>query len=354
MTATPLRRVEDLRTNFQSPDGPVRAVDGVSFQLHSGETLGIVGESGCGKTVVCLSILRLVDDPGRIEPDSSIRLRDIELTRASEEEMRAVRGNEISMIFQEPMTSLNPVLTVGNQIAEAVRIHRGASAGEARARAIEMLDLVGMPDSDRRVDDYPHELSGGMRQRVMIAMALSCDPELLIADEPTTALDVTIQAQILDLLAGLQAGSDLGIMLITHDLAVVAEVAHRVAVMYASKIVEHAPVGPLFAEPLHPYTRGLLRSIPKLGDRAKRLDTIPGNVPNPLCFPTGCKFHPRCEIGCNIPRCQNEEPPLKEIRPGHWVRCWEVDGFDTAPETCLSTAKPAHIVMNPDDPAQLQ
>jgi len=325
MTATPLLRVEDLRTSFQSPDGPVRAVDGVSFELHSGETLGIVGESGCGKTVACLSILRLIDDPGRIEPGSSIRLRDNELTRASEEEMRAVRGNEISMIFQEPMTSLNPVWTVGNQIAEAVRIHRGASAGEARARAIEMLDLVGMPDPNRRVADYPHELSGGMRQRVMIAMALACDPSLLIADEPTTALDVTIQAEILDLLADLKERLGMAMIFVSHDLGVVSEIADRVIVMYGGQVVESGHTGDVFEEPLHPYTEGLLRSIPRITAKTRRLAVIPGSVPSPIAWPAGCRLHPRCPY--RWARCEDETPHLFEIERGEEraSRCWLED-----------------------------
>ena len=325
MTATPLLRVDGLRTYFHAPDGPVRAVDGVSFELHSGATLGIVGESGCGKTVACLSILRLIDDPGRIEPGSSIRLRDNELTQASEEEMRAVRGNEISMIFQEPMTSLNPVWTVGNQIAEAVRIHRGTSAGEARARAIEMLDLVGIPDPDRRVDDYPHALSGGMAQRVMIAMALACDPSLLIADEPTTALDVTIQAEILDLLADLKERLGMAMIFVSHDLGVVSEIADRVIVMYGGQVVESGRTSDVFDQPLHPYTEGLLRSIPRVTARTPRLAVIPGSVPSPIAWPSGCRFHPRCPY--RWARCEVETPPLFEIERGEkrMSRCWLED-----------------------------
>ena len=325
MTATPLLRVDGLRTYFHAPDGPVRAVDGVSFELDSGATLGIVGESGCGKTVACLSILKLIDDPGRIEPGSSIRLRDNELTQASEEEMRAVRGNEISMIFQEPMTSLNPVWTVGNQIAEAVRIHRGTSAGEARARAIEMLDLVGIPDPDRRVDDYPHELSGGMAQRVMIAMALACDPSLLIADEPTTALDVTIQAEILDLLADLKERLGMAMIFVSHDLGVVSEIADRVIVMYGGQVVESGRAGDVFEEALHPYTEGLLRSIPRVTARTPRLAVIPGSVPSPIAWPSGCRFHPRCPY--RWARCEVETPPLFEIERGEkrMSRCWLED-----------------------------
>ncbi len=326
MTATPLLRVDGLRTYFHAPDGPVRAVDGVSFELDSGATLGIVGESGCGKTVACLSILRLIDDPGRIEPGSSIRLRDNELTQASEEEMRAVRGNEISMIFQEPMTSLNPVWTVGNQIAEAVRIHRRTSAGEARARAIEMLDLVGIPDPDRRVDDYPHELSGGMRQRVMIAMALACDPSLLIADEPTTALDVTIQAEILDLLADLKERLGMAMIFVSHDLGVVSEIADRVIVMYGGQVVESGHTGDVFEEPLHPYTEGLLRSIPRITAKTRRLAVIPGSVPSPIAWPAGCRLHPRCPY--RWARCEDETPPLLERDEKRASLCW----LEDAPE----------------------
>ncbi len=348
----PLLVVKGLRTYFKTDDGLAKAVDDQSFCIYPGETFALVGESGCGKSVTSFSIMGLIPQPPGKIVGGEILFEGTDLLQLKEREMRKVRGGRISMIFQEPMTSLNPVFSCGNQIVEAIRLHRKISASGAKALAIDMLDKVGIVNPAQRFHSFPHQLSGGMRQRVMIAMALSCDPELLIADEPTTALDVTIQAQILDLLATLQEGSDLGIMLITHDLAVVAEVAHRVAVMYASKIVEHAPVGPLFAEPLHPYTRGLLRSIPKLGERAKKLETIPGNVPNPLNFPTGCKFHPRCEIGCGIERCQTQEPPLKEIRPGHWVRCWEVEGFSAAPETCLSTAKPAHIASDAAQPAE--
>ncbi|MBT3277963.1 MAG: ABC transporter ATP-binding protein [Phycisphaerales bacterium] len=339
----PLLVVKNLRTYFKTDDGLAKAVDGQSFCIYPGETFALVGESGCGKSVTSFSIMGLVPQPPGEIVGGEIKLDGKELLTLSEREMRKVRGGRISMIFQEPMTSLNPVFTCGNQIVEAIRLHRKLSKAEAKALAIDMLDKVGIVNPAQRYHSFPHQLSGGMRQRVMIAMALSCDPELLIADEPTTALDVTIQAQILDLLTELQSGSDLGMLLITHDLAVVAEVAHRVAVMYASKIVEHADVNTLFAKPQHPYTRGLLRSIPKLGERSTKLETIPGNVPNPLNFPTGCKFHPRCELGCNKERCQAQEPPLKEIRPGHWVRCWEVDGFESAPETCLSQAKPAHI-----------
>ena len=247
--------------------------------------------------------------------------------------MREVRGGLISMVFQEPMTSLNPVFTCGSQIVEAIRLHRDVSGSDARSLAIDMLARVGIPDPAQRFGEYPHQLSGGMRQRVMIAMALSCDPKLLIADEPTTALDVTIQAQIFELLGRIQADSGLSIMLITHDLAVVAETADMVAVMYASKIVELTAVATLFAKPLHPYTQGLFRSLPRLGETKRRLETIPGTVPNPLHFPSGCKFHPRCPIGRELERCQTHEPPLRECTPGHWSACWCCPGYDSAEPT---------------------
>jgi oligopeptide/dipeptide ABC transporter ATP-binding protein len=314
----PLLSVEDLRVYFHTPDGPVRAVDGVSFTLGPGATLGIVGESGCGKTVACLSILRLVDPPGRIEPGSRIRLRGQDLLAAGEAEMRAIRGNEIAMVFQEPMTSLNPVWTIGDQIAEAVRVHRRAGRRDARERAIEMLRLVGFASPERRVDDYPHELSGGMRQRAMIAMALACDPAILIADEPTTALDVTIQAEILDLLAELQARLGMAMIFVSHDLGVVAQIADRVAVMYAGQIVEHGPAADIFGRPRHPYTEGLLRSLPRVSRKVERLATLPGAVPSPRRWPSGCRFHPRCSYAWA--RCRAETPPL----PGgaHASRCW--------------------------------
>ncbi len=336
-----LLRVRDLRTYFHTEDGVVKAVDGVSFRVDAGQTLALVGESGCGKSVTSFSILQLVPcPPGRIE-SGSIELNSRELLKLNERRMRSVRGGEISMIFQEPMTSLNPVFTCGSQIVEAIRLHRRISAGQAREVGIDLLAKVGIEDPATRFDAYPHQLSGGMRQRVMIAMALSCNPKLLIADEPTTALDVTIQAQILELLGDLQADSNLGILLITHDLAVVAETAHRVAVMYASKIVETTDVQRLFAAPKHPYTHGLFRSIPKLGQRCKRLDTIDGNVPNPLHFPGGCKFHPRCAVGCDRTRCRTQEPDLREIEPGHWAACWETPGYESAKPT--DPSEPDHI-----------
>ena len=319
--------VRDLRTQFNTLDGVVRAVDGVSFDLARGETLGIVGESGCGKSVTALSILRLIPpETGRIA-SGSIRFEGEELTTLSEEEMKRLRGHRISMIFQEPMTSLNPVLTVGTQIAENVVRHMGVSKRAARERACEMLDLVRIADPRRRLDEYPHQLSGGMRQRVMIAMALSCDPQVLIADEPTTALDVTIQAQILDLMLDLKEKTGTAIVLITHDLGVIAETAQRVVVMYAGRKVEEAPVEALFDNPLHPYTRGLMRAIPRLdidaeeGGTRPRLQEIPGLVPRLTQPIVGCAFAARCELATD--RCRAEAPPVVDAGGGHTVACWE-------------------------------
>jgi peptide/nickel transport system ATP-binding protein len=328
-----LLRVRDLRTYFHTDDGLVRAVDGVNFHIEKGRTFALVGESGCGKSVTAFSILRLLKMPPAEIVTGQVELEGESLLDLSEKEMQKVRGSQISMVFQEPMSSLNPVFTCGSQIVEAIQLHRRASGHQARELAVEMLDKVGIPAPEQRFSEYPHQLSGGMRQRVMIAMALSCNPRLLIADEPTTALDVTIQAQILDLLREIQQGEDLSVLLITHDLAVVAETAHKVAVMYASKIVEQADVEPLFGEPLHPYTRGLFRSLPRLGDRAQRLEAIPGNVPNPLNFPAGCKFHPRCPLGRDKQRCKTQEPSLREVHPGHWVACWECPGYEGASAT---------------------
>jgi oligopeptide/dipeptide ABC transporter ATP-binding protein len=324
-----LLEVRDLHTSFQTSEGLIRAVNGVSFHLEEGETLGLVGESGCGKSVTSLSILRLIPQPpGRIS-GGPILFRGDDLLAKSEEEMRKIRGNSISMIFQEPMTSLNPVYTCGFQIMEAIRLHQRRSRSEARERAIEMLRVVGIPSPEQRVDEYPHQLSGGMRQRVMIAMALSCNPSLLIADEPSTALDVTIQAQILDLIGRLRHELGMSVLIITHDLGVVAEVADRVAVMYAGEVVEHASVEEIFARPLHPYTQGLLNSIPRLGKAMERLSVIPGTVPNPIEFPSGCAFHPRCPLADE--RCRNEGPPLSEQGGDHQVACWKVGEVAFAP-----------------------
>jgi len=310
--------VENLRTYFETPEGLVRAVDGVDFELEPGTTLGVVGESGCGKTVACLSILRLVEAPGRIQPDSVIRLGDLDLVKVTEEEMRRIRGNEISMIFQEPMTSLNPVFTIGAQIIETVRTHTELSVDDARARAIDMLRLVGIPSAERRIDDYPHELSGGQRQRAMIAMALACEPRVLIADEPTTALDVTIQAEILELLEALRQRLGMAMIFVSHDLGVISQIADQVIVMYAGQVVERGTADELFDQPRHPYTAGLLRSLPRVTERVERLAVIPGSVPNPKRWPDGCRFHPRCPHAWS--RCRAEMPPLTE---GHRAsRCW--------------------------------
>jgi peptide/nickel transport system ATP-binding protein len=329
MSAASILEVRDLHTQFRTLDGIVRAVDGVSFHVERGETLGIVGESGCGKSVTAMSILRLIPpETGRIA-SGSIKFEGEELTTLSEEQMKRLRGHRISMIFQEPMTSLNPVLTVGTQIAENVVRHLKVPWSAGRDRAREMLDLVRIADARRRLDEYPHQLSGGMRQRVMIAMALSCDPQVLIADEPTTALDVTIQAQILDLMIELKEKTGTAIVLITHDLGVVAETTERVVVMYAGRKVEEAPVEGLFAEPLHPYTRGLMRAIPRLDVEADaagtrpRLQEIPGLVPILTKPIIGCAFAPRC--GFATDRCRSEAPPLVEGGVGHTVACWEVE-----------------------------
>jgi len=317
-----LLEVIDLKTHFQTREGLVRAVDGVSFYLDRGELLGLVGESGCGKSITALSIMRLVAPPGKIVT-GEILFDGRDLLKLSNREMRDVRGDDIAMIFQDPMTSLNPVFTVGEQIAEALRLHRKLSRTDARKAAVEAMREVSIPDPELRVNDYPHQLSGGMRQRVMIAMALACDPKLLIADEPTTALDVTIQAQILELLDHLRQTRELAVLLITHDLGVVAEVADRVAVMYTGKIVEESPVDELFARPKHPYTEGLLRSVPKLTAKdvmkQERLQTIEGMVPRPNALPPGCHFEPRCPYA--MPRCREGEIPLYPAGEGVVVRC---------------------------------
>ncbi len=318
-----LLEVKDLQTNFYSEDGVVRAVNGLSFDLEPGSTLGIVGESGSGKSVTSLSIMRLIPNPpGRIE-GGSILFRGQELLTKSEAEMRKIRGHEIAMIFQDPMTSLNPVLTVGDQIAETVRLHLKLGRKEAMQRAVEMLRLVRIPSPEGRVHDYPHQFSGGMRQRVMIAMALSCDPSLLIADEPTTALDVTIQAQILDLMRELQERRNSAIILITHDLGVVAEICQRVLVMYAGNMVEYGTADQIFKDPKHPYTQGLLESVPRLDDReSKRLIPIEGQPPNLLRMPPGCAFAPRCKY--RMPIC-DEPVPLYDFGEGHVARCFLYD-----------------------------
>jgi oligopeptide/dipeptide ABC transporter ATP-binding protein len=314
--------VIDLKTYFDTDEGTVKAVDGVSFHINKGETLAVVGESGSGKSVTSLSIMRLIaTPPGRIAGGQML-FNGRDLVKLSEREMRGVRGNDISMIFQEPMTSLNPVYTVGDQIAEAIVLHQGKTQKQAMKVATDMLELVGIPEPAKRVHNYPHQMSGGMRQRVMIAMALSCGPQLLIADEPTTALDVTIQAQILDLMRKLQREIGMSILFITHDLGVVAEIADRVVVMYAGRAVEEADVEDIFAKPKMPYTMGLLNSIPrvdKVAEHQARLIAIPGNVPNPLYLPEGCSFHPRCRFMKD--ECKKAIPPLEDTGGGHMVRC---------------------------------
>ena len=325
----PLLEIDNLHTHFFTPAGTVRAVDGVSYSLNSGETLGVVGESGCGKSVTALSILRLVaSPPGRIV-DGAIRFEGSDLLGLSESQMEDIRGNHISMIFQEPMTSLNPLLTVGRQISEAIALHQGVSRRDAMDRAVEMLRRVHIPEPERRAFAYPHQLSGGMRQRVMIAMALSCNPKVLIADEPTTALDVTIQAQILDLMRELRDTLGTAIILITHDMGVVAENADRVVVMYAGRKVEEASVDDLFERPGHPYTRGLLDSIPNLNLAARadpsrtRLNEIKGMVPSLSNLPKGCSFAPRCALATE--QCHAVIPRLEQHRPAHWVACWHAE-----------------------------
>lgn len=319
--------VKNLSTYFDTDDGTVKAVQDVSFEIARGSTFAIVGESGCGKSVTALSIMRLIPiPPGRIV-SGKIEFAQNDMLGLKEKQMRKIRGNKIAMIFQEPMTSLNPVFTIGEQVTEAVRLHQKKTAGQAEAVAVETLEKVGIANAAQRLSEYPHQLSGGMRQRVMIAMAVCCEPELLIADEPTTALDVTIQAQILDLLDYLQERENMSVLLITHDLAVVAERADDIAVMYASRISEKTDCKTLFNEPLHPYTKGLLQSLPQLGMDKKRLYTIGGNVPEPLNFPSGCKFHPRCPAGHKSQICHTREPRLKEVTPGHFVACWFARGY---------------------------
>ncbi len=315
-----LLSVEDLETRFYTDGGVVKAVDGVSYKIRRGRTLGVVGESGCGKSVTALSIMRLIPDPPGKIVGGRILFDGEDLVQIPMSRMRKIRGKDIGMIFQEPMTSLNPVFTVGYQIMEPAVLHLGVKPAEARRLAIEVLKTVGIPSPERRVDEYPHQLSGGMRQRVMIAMSLVCNPRLLIADEPTTALDVTIQAQILDLIRKLQAELGMSVLMITHDLGVVAEISHEVAVMYAGKVVEYADVETLYADPKHPYTIGLFHARPKLGAHKTRLTTISGEVPNPLEFPSGCKFHPRCPYVMD--KCKVEEPPLTDLGGGHSASCW--------------------------------
>jgi peptide/nickel transport system ATP-binding protein/oligopeptide transport system ATP-binding protein len=318
--------VRDLRIHFHSEEGLVRAVDGVSYRLHPGETLGLVGESGCGKTVSSLAILKLLEVPPAEYHGGAIIFEGRDLLKSSEKEMRSLRGKVISMIFQEPMTSLNPVIAIGDQVSEVLTAHEKIRPKEARARTIDLLSMVGIHSPAQRVDDYPHQLSGGMRQRVMIALALACNPKVLIADEPTTALDVTIQAQILELMRKLQSELGTSILLITHDMGVIAETASQVAVMYAGRIVEQADIHTIFKNPLHPYTQSLLRCIPRMDEenRPRRLPEIPGRVPNLWLLPPGCPFLERCQIGES--RCRELKPQLLPVENGHWVSCWAVQG----------------------------
>jgi oligopeptide/dipeptide ABC transporter ATP-binding protein len=321
----PLLEIKDLMTVFDTAKGRIKAVDGVSLSLNTGETLGIVGESGCGKTMLALSIMRLIPTNGSII-SGTIFFRGQDLLKLSPEEIRAKRGNEIAMVFQEPMTSLNPVFRVGEQIAEAIRLHQKLSPPDALALSVKQLREVGIPEPERRAQDYPHQLSGGMRQRVMIAMAMSCHPQLLLADEPTTALDVTIQAQILDLISDLKKKNNMAVILITHDLGIVAQVAQKVAVMYAGKIVENSSVEEIFANPLHPYTKGLIDSLParcedSVGERQEYLKTIPGAVPSLYDLAAGCRFQKRCPYADG--QCLEQEPALVEIAPDHLVACWK-------------------------------
>ncbi len=315
-----LLEVDQLQVHLFTNRGIVRAVDGISFSLEAGRSLGIVGESGCGKTMTALALMRLIPVPPARIVGGSIRFDGEDVVAMDDARLRALRGNKIAMIYQDPMTTLNPVLTVGEQIAESVRLHRGDGRNAAFLRAVEMLKLVGIPDPDRVARAYPHQLSGGMRQRAVIAMALACDPKLLIADEPTTALDVTIQAQILELLRRLRDDLGTGIILITHDLGVIADLVDEVVVMYAGKLVEHAPVRALFAEPRHPYTRGLLRSVPSLDMRERRLKTIDGTVPPAHAMPEGCRFNPRCALVMDV--CREKEPPLVAVGNGTQAACW--------------------------------
>ena len=320
---TKLLEVKNLKTYFYTDDGVATAVDDVSYDVDKGETLGLVGESGCGKSVSALSIMRLIPDPPGKIVGGEILFKGRDLLKISEKEMQEVRGNDIGMIFQEPMTSLNPVFTCGNQIEEVLILHEKLSKAEAKEKAIGMLDLVGIPAPEQRYHEYPHQLSGGMRQRIMISIALACNPEILIADEPSTALDVTVQAQILELINKLQQELGTGVIIITHDLGVIAEVSKRVAVMYASKIVEYGDVIDIFANPKHPYTIGLLSSIPNINKRKSRLSTIEGSVPFPTNFPKGCHFCTRCQFADE--KCWNEEPPVVNISSSHTASCWKLD-----------------------------
>jgi len=349
--AKPLLDIRNLNLAFNTSRGQIRPVRDVSLSIYPGQTLAVVGESGCGKSVTALSVLRLIPTPPGQYLGGEIVFEGRDLLKLSEKEMRSVRGRDIAMIFQEPMTSLNPVYTIGDQIAEAVILHQHLDTKQAYDVAEQSLADVGIADPRRRLSEYPHQLSGGMRQRVMIAMALSCKPKLLIADEPTTALDVTIQAQILDLLRKLQNDTGMAMMLITHDLGVVAENADTVAVMYASRVVEYATVEDLFDRPKHPYTEGLFRSIPKLGAGLDRLDTIRGTVPNPANFPAGCKFHPRCARMNDDPTCATVEPALREVGSAHWSACHHAEGFNASPVTPPDLMHKRQVTLDVLDPA---
>ena len=325
MSSDTLLDVKDLKTHFFTERGKVTAIDGVSFQINKGEIVGVVGESGCGKSVTSQSVLRLFDEKHLVKYEGEILFEgETDLLKLSKKKMQMIRGNDISMIFQDPLSSLNPVLTIGFQIAEAIMLHQDVTKKEAYERAVEMLKLTGIPSPEKRVNDYPHNLSGGMRQRVMIAMTLACQPKLLIADEPTTALDVTIQAQILDLISGLNQKLEMGVMFITHDLDVVAELCHRVVVMYLGQIVEEASVESLFESPLHPYTKGLIKSIPQMeGDRSQKLHVIEGTVPSLDSIPIGCRFAPRCPFADSV--CLEKAPDLTETSSNQKVRCWHFE-----------------------------
>ncbi|MBX7043693.1 MAG: ABC transporter ATP-binding protein [Ignavibacteria bacterium] len=331
-----LLEVKNLKTYFYTDDGVSKAVDDVSYSLDRGETLGLVGESGCGKSVSALSIMKLIPDPPGKIVGGEIFFDGRNLLNLTEKEMQEVRGNDIGMIFQEPMTSLNPVFTCGDQIGEAVMLHQKLTKEEAKAKAIEMLRLVGIPAPEQRYNEYPHQLSGGMRQRVMIAMALSCNPDLLIADEPTTALDVTVQAQILELIGKLQKELGMGVIMITHDLGVIAEVCTKVAVMYASKVVEYGTVDEIFYNPKHPYTIGLMNSIPKLNKKKARLATIEGSVPPPTHYPVGCHFCTRCTYA--VQKCWDQEPALETVGPNHTAACWRIGELDFSKKAVEVTA----------------
>lgn len=323
MSSKYLLEVKNLKTTFSTEEGPITAVDGVSFFVNEGETLGVVGESGCGKSVTAESIMRLLNEKST-KYEGEVLFQGDNLLKLSKKDMREIRGNKISMIFQDPMTSLNPVQTIGSQIAEVIIIHQKIRKADAYKKAIEMLYLTGIPSPEKRIHEYPHEISGGMRQRVLIAIALACQPNLLIADEPTTALDVTIQAQILDLMNDLKKEFNMGVIMITHDLGVVAEVCQRVVVMYLGQVIEESGVNELFSRPLHPYTKGLLQSVPQIdGDRSKKLHVIEGMVPSLKAIPQGCRFAPRCEYADEI--CTSLEPVLEEVEGGQKVRCWHYE-----------------------------